>query len=143
MADVFLPEKRSEIMRKVKSKRNQSTEMRLIAFFKANDIKGWRRNYPLTGKPDFVFPKLKTAIFADGCFWHGHDCRNTRPEQNKEYWTKKRERNIRRDNEVTETLAQRGWNVIRIWECEIKKGSLADKLKNGIINVGEFSSNQR
>lgn len=143
MADVFPPEKRSEIMRKVKSKHNQSTEMRLIAFFKVNGIKGWRRNYPLTGKPDFVFPKLKTVVFADGCFWHGHDCRNTRPEQNKEYWTKKRERNIRRDNEVTETLAQRGWNVIRIWECEIKKGSLADKLKNGIINVGEFSSNQR
>ena len=63
-------------MRNVKSKRNQSTEMRLIAFFKANGIKGWRRNYPITGKPDFVFPKLKTAIFADGCFWHGHDCRN-------------------------------------------------------------------
>ena len=122
MADVFLPEKRSEIMRKVKSKRNQSTEMRLIAFFKANGIKGWRRNYPLTGKPDFVFPKLKTVIFADGCFWHGHDCRNTRPEQNKEYWTKKRERNVRRDQEVTATLTRRGWNVVRIWECEIKKG---------------------
>ena len=122
MADVFLPEKRSEIMRKVKSKRNQSTEMRLIAFFKAKGIKGWRRNYPLTGKPDFVFPKLKIAIFADGCFWHGHDCRNTRPEQNKEYWAKKRERNVRRDQDVTETLTRRGWNVVRIWECEIKKG---------------------
>ncbi len=55
MADVFPPEKRSEIMRKVKSNRNQSTEMHLIVFFKANGIKGWRRNYPLTGKPDFVF----------------------------------------------------------------------------------------
>jgi len=114
MADVFPPEKRCEIMHKVKSKRNQSTEMRLIVFFKANGIKGWRRNYPLAGKPDFVFPKLKTAIFADGCFWHGHDCRNTRPEQNKEYWTKKRERNVRRDQEVTEALTRRGWKVVRI-----------------------------
>ncbi|MEI6411754.1 MAG: very short patch repair endonuclease [Bacteroidota bacterium] len=128
MADVFPPEKRSEIMRKVKSKRNESTEMRLITFFKANKIKGWRRNYPLPGKPDFVFPKLKIAIFADGCFWHGHDCRNTRPEQNKDYWAKKRERNVRRDLEVTETLSCKGWNVVRIWECEIKKVRFEEKL---------------
>lgn len=129
MSDVFLPEKRSEIMRKVKSKRNQSTEMRLIAFFKDNGIQGWRRNYPLTGKPDFVFPKLKTAIFADGCFWHGHDCRNTRPVQNKEYWTKKRERNQKRDQEVTEALCGKGWNVVRVWECEIKSGDFEAKLQ--------------
>lgn len=130
MADVFPLEKRSEIMRKVKSKHNHSTEMRLIAFFKAKGIKGWRRNYPLTGKPDFVFPKLKTAIFADGCFWHGHDCRNTRPEQNKEYWAKKRDRNVKRDNEVTENLIGKGWKVVRIWECEIKKGSFESKLQH-------------
>ena len=129
MADIFLPEKRSEIMRQVKSKRNKSTEMRLIAFFKANGVKGWRRNYPLIGKPDFVFPKLKTAIFADGCFLHGHDCRNTRPEQNKEYWTKKRERNRKRDQYVTETLVRKGWNVVRIWECEIKRGGFEGKLQ--------------
>ncbi|MFM7153063.1 MAG: very short patch repair endonuclease [Bacteroidota bacterium] len=135
MTDVFPLEKRSEIMRKVKSKRNQSTEMRLIAFFKTNGIKGWRRNYPLTGKPDFVFPKLKTVIFADGCFWHGHDCRNTRPEQNKEYWTKKRERNVRRDQEVTEILTRRGWNVVRIWECEIKKGGFEVKFPPILMNA--------
>ena len=130
MADVFPLEKRSEIMRKVKSKHNHSTELRLIAFFNTNGIKGWRRNYPITGKPDFIFPKLKTAIFADGCFWHGHDCRNTRPEQNKEYWAKKRERNQKRDQEVTETLTQKGWKVVRIWECEIKKGGFESKLQH-------------
>jgi DNA mismatch endonuclease (patch repair protein) len=128
MADFFTPEKRSEIMRQVKSKRNKSTEMRLIAFFKTNGIKGWRRNYHLAGKPDFVFPKLKIAIFADGCFWHGHDCRNTRPEQNKEYWAKKRERNVMRDQEVTDALTRKGWNVLRIWECEIKKGGFETRL---------------
>ncbi|NUQ25511.1 MAG: DNA mismatch endonuclease Vsr [Saprospiraceae bacterium] len=128
MADVFTSEKRSEIMRQVKSNRNKSTEMRLIAFYKANGIKGWRRNYHLIGKPDFVFPKLKIAIFADGCFWHGHDCRNTRPEQNKEYWVKKRERNVMRDQEVTDTLTRKGWSVLRIWECEIKKGGFETRL---------------
>lgn len=128
MADNFPSEKRSEIMRKVKSTGNLSTEKKLIAYFAATGIKGWRRNYPLVGKPDFVFPKLNTALFADGCFWHGHDCRNTRPEQNKEYWTEKRNRNMLRDQVVGEALRKKGWNVIRIWECEIKNGAFQEKL---------------
>ncbi|NUQ25496.1 MAG: DNA mismatch endonuclease Vsr [Saprospiraceae bacterium] len=136
MADIVTPAKRSEIMSQVKSKRNKSTEMLLITFFKASGIKGWRRSYPLLGKPDFVFPKLKIAIFTDGCFWHGHDCRNTRPEQNKEYWAKKRERNIMRDQEVTDILAQKGWNVLRIWECEIKKRKFETKLQH-ILSLRE------
>ncbi|MDR0505777.1 MAG: very short patch repair endonuclease, partial [Dysgonamonadaceae bacterium] len=93
-------------------------------FFKANLIIGWRRNFKLFGKPDFTFPKLKTVIFVDGCFWHGHDCRNTRPKDNADYWSKKRERNINRDKEVTQTLQNKGWAVIRLWECELKNEKL-------------------
>ena len=92
MADVFDEEKRSDIMRQVKSKKNKSTELRLIEIFKQNGITGWRRNYPVKGHPDFVFPKKKIAVFVDGCIWHGHDCRNTRPVNHQEYWQKKRER---------------------------------------------------
>ena len=77
MADVFDAEKRSDIMRQVKSKKNKSTELRLIEIFKENGITGWRRNYPVKGHPDFVFPKKKIAVFVDGCFWHGHDCRSS------------------------------------------------------------------
>ena len=121
MSDTFTPEQRSEIMRKVKSKRNRSTEMKLIEFFKSQGIKGWRRNYPLAGKPDFVFPKQRLVIFADGCFWHGHDCRNTRPQQNKPYWDAKRTRNQERDKLVTTLLTQKAWKVVRVWECEIGK----------------------
>ncbi len=79
MPETFTKEQRSQIMQQVKSSRNKSTELKLIQFFKANKINGWRRNYKLFGKPDFVFTKSKTAIFVDGCFWHGHDCRNTTP----------------------------------------------------------------
>ena len=61
-------------MRKVKSKKNKSTELRLIDIFKQNGITGWKRNYPVKGHPDFVFLKEKVAVFVDGCFWHGHDC---------------------------------------------------------------------
>ena len=121
MADVFTKEQRSEIMRKVKSDRNRSTELKLIVFFRSNGIRGWRRNYKLFGKPDFVFPKIKTAVFVDGCFWHGHDCRNTKPQTNQDYWQKKIARNRKRDRMVTKTLKLRGWRVIRIWECAIDK----------------------
>ncbi len=122
MSDTFTPEQRSEIMRKVKSRRNRSTELKLIEIFKSQGIKGWRRNYPLPGKPDFVFPKQRVVVFADGCFWHGHDCRNTRPQQNKPYWDAKRARNQERDKLVTALLIQKGWRVVRVWECEIRKG---------------------
>jgi len=122
MSDTFTPQQRSEIMRKVKSRRNLSTELKLIEFFRSEGIKGWRRNYPLPGKPDFVFPKQRLVIFADGCFWHGHDCRNTRPQQNKPYWDAKRARNQERDKLVTALLTKKGWKVVRVWECEIRKG---------------------
>lgn len=121
MADIFNSKKRSDIMSKVHSKNNKSTELKLIQIFEENHIKGWRRNYPVKGHPDFVFIDKKIAIFVDGCFWHGHDCRNTRPSDNADYWTKKRERNIKHDKEITKLFEQRGWTVIRIWECELKK----------------------
>ena len=89
MADIFDAGKRSDVMRQIKSKKNKSTELRLIEIFKQNGITGWRRNYPVKGHPDFIFPKKKIAVFVDGCFWHGHDCRNTRPADHQEYWQKK------------------------------------------------------
>ena len=131
MADVFDAEQRSDIMRRVKSQNNSSTELRLIALFQRLGIAGWRRNYPVKGRPDFVFPREKIAVFVDGCFWHGHDCRNTRPSDNREYWQKKRERNMRRDKEVTAMFEARGWSVLRIWECELKRkneAALCDRL---------------
>lgn len=121
MADVFDSKKRSSIMSKVRSKNNKSTELKLIKVFKEKNITGWRRNYPVKGHPDFVFLDRKIAIFVDGCFWHGHDCRNTRPADNSDYWSNKRERNIQHDKEITDLFRSRGWTVIRIWECELKK----------------------
>ncbi len=81
------------------------------------------------GHPDFVFLAQKVAVFVDGCFWHGHDCRNTRPSDNQEYWSKKRERNKKHDMEVTAMFESRDWKVLRIWECELKKKNEAVLLK--------------
>ena len=126
MSDVFDKEARSAIMRAVKSKNTKSTELALIKLFKENHITGWRHSYNVKGHPDFVFLEKRIAIFVDGCFWHGHDCRNTRPADNAEYWAKKRERNIQRDKETTERFEKRGWTVVRIWECELRKKNLPE-----------------
>ena len=128
MADVFSKSKRSEVMRAVKSRNNKSTELKLIEIFKTEKITGWRRNYKLFGKPDFVFPKQRLAIFLDGCFWHGHDCRNTKPAENADYWRRKIERNKKRDEAVSQFLTEKGWKVLRIWECRIKKKVLPSEL---------------
>ena len=121
MSDVFDDKKRSEIMKAVRSKDNKSTERKLINLFREYGITGWRRNYKVKGHPDFVFPKQKIAIFVDGCFWHGHNCRNTKPKDNEDYWNKKRQRNIEHDKQITTLFQNRGWRVLRIWECELKK----------------------
>ena len=123
MSDTFSKEKRSDIMKQVRSSGNRSTELRLIHIFKERHIVGWRRKYPLYGRPDFVFPKLRIAIFADGCFWHGHNCRNVVPSTNADYWKKKVDRNRERDESVTQYLTGKGWTVLRIWECVIRRGA--------------------
>lgn len=129
MADVFSKEKRSEIMSRVRSKGNKATEKKLASLFRENGIKGWRRNYRLFGSPDFVFPKKKVAVFVDGEFWHGHPTLGQIPKTNTEFWRNKIERNKARDALVNETLKEKGWKVIRIWQHELKDKKWHDKIK--------------
>ena len=102
-----------------------AADMFTYLYFKEMNISGWRRHYKVKGHPDFVFLDKRIAVFVDGCFWHGHDCRNTRPADNAEYWQKKRQRNMERDRSVTALFEARGWTVIRIWECELTKKNRA------------------
>ncbi len=126
MTDTFDAEKRSSIMRHVRSKGNKTTEIKLIGLFKKYGIKGWKRNYNVKGHPDFVFMNNHVAVFVDGCFWHGHECRNIHPKANAGYWNQKREKNMQHDKIITELFTKRGWTVIRIWECELKKSTEED-----------------
>ncbi len=93
-----------------------------------------RRDLP--GKPDIVLPKYKTVIFVNGCFWHGCPvCRHAkiRPKENADYWNRKLDRNMRRDQENYMALKEKGWRVLIVWECETKKKNiprLGDRLKN-------------
>jgi DNA mismatch endonuclease (patch repair protein) len=100
----------------IKSKGNRNTELRLISIFRAHRITGWRRNYPLPGKPDFVFPRAKFAVFVDGCFWHGCKRHCRLPKSRTEFWHPKIARNQARDRKVKRLINERGWKVIRIWE---------------------------
>jgi len=136
MTDTVSYKKRSEIMKANKPKGNKSTELKLIKIFKEIEIKGWRRNYTIAkSSPDFVFLKKKIAIFVDGCFWHGHDCRTLKPKTNKKYWDEKIKKNRERDIIIKNRIENKGWRVIRIWECEIKKDkeNIILQLKNNLL----------
>ncbi|MGA2279631.1 MAG: very short patch repair endonuclease [Verrucomicrobiota bacterium] len=113
---------RSALMSRIRSSRNATTELKLLSLLRAARLRGWRRNYPLPGKPDFTFPKSKLAVFVDGCFWHGHGCgRNLKPKRNAALWRKKIFGNQGRDRQMTRKLCEAGWTVIRIWECKLAK----------------------
>ncbi|MEW6301828.1 MAG: hypothetical protein AB1705_00040 [Verrucomicrobiota bacterium] len=72
-------------------------------------------------RPDFVFPKLRVAVFVDGCFWHGCPLHATKPRSNAAFWRKKLASNQARDRLVTRTLRRRGWRVLRIWEHDLAR----------------------
>ena len=109
----------------------------------------WRRGFRykvndkfLPGRPDIVLPKYRTVIFVHGCFWHGHkDCKYyTVPKTNTEFWMAKVARNQERDQEVWRKLEAKGWSVIIVWECQLKKAKLEETIKRvacEIVRNGE------
>ena len=114
--------RRGELMSRVRSTGNQTTEKKLEFLLRKAGLTGWRRHQQLPGHPDFVWPKVKVAVFVDGCFWHGHNCgKNVTPKTNVKAWRDKIERNQVRDQRVARYLRQVGWKVIRIWECRLTK----------------------
>jgi DNA mismatch endonuclease, patch repair protein len=120
MADTLTSSERSTLMSKIRSKGNRTTELRMIQIFRAHKITGWRRNSPLPGKPDFIFPKARLCVFVDGCFWHGCPKCYRQPKSKKGFWRKKVAANQARDKTVIRELRHQGWRVVRFWECRIK-----------------------
>jgi len=131
--DVLDREARSRVMASVRSSGNRSTELAVIQVFRTNGVSGWRRKWPILGKPDFVWPRLKVALFIDGCFWHGcrYHCRL--PATNKHYWIRKIVGNRARDRHICRELRKRGWRAVRVWEHEIKSPDrLVDKIRQSL-----------
>ena len=126
MADTKTPSERSENMSRIRSTNTKPEEIvRKYLFSHGFRYRKNDKRYP--GKPDIVLPKYRTIIFVNGCFWHMHGCSRSRlPRSNQDYWFPKIERNIQRDTETHQKLKTAGWQVIVVWECELKK-RLAEK----------------
>lgn len=120
-ADVFTKKKRSAVMARIRSAGNRTTEVRFASLLRQERIVGWRRHYPMRGRPDFVFPAQRLAIFVDGCFWHACTrCSDGHlPKGNRSYWVQKIAGNRKRDRRVTRSLRKRGWRVWRLRECSV------------------------
>jgi DNA mismatch endonuclease, patch repair protein len=113
---------RSELMSRVRSKGNKTTEQRMVQLLRFHRLSGWRRHADLPGRPDFVWPRARVALFVHGCFWHGHDCgRNLKPKRNIGFWENKIVTNRRRDRRNRLVLRQQGWSVITVWECHLSR----------------------
>lgn len=121
MSDVYSPEKRSAVMRRVKG-RDTTPELKVRRLLTALGARYRLHRKDLPGKPDIVMAGRRLAIFVHGCFWHGHDCvRGARaPKTNRDYWLGKVGRNRERDVESRAALEAAGWRVETIWECEMK-----------------------
>jgi len=127
--DKVSPEIRSSIMSHVHSAGNRSTELRLIKIFRSFGVKGWRRKSHLPGKPDFVFHRQRVALFVDGCFWHGCPWHCRMPSTRRPYWLGKIKANKVRDHRIRRLLQSHGWTVIRVWEHQLCKGLISERVE--------------
>ena len=131
MADKHSKEVRSYNMSQIRSTNTKPEELvRKYLFAKGFRYRKNDKRYP--GKPDIVLPKYRTVIFVNGCFWHKHDgCHYfVWPKSNIKFWHEKITRNVNRDNDNYQKLKEMGWNVLIVWECELKKDIRENTLNN-------------
>lgn len=135
MADNHSKEVRSMNMSHIRSI-NSKPEEKVRKYLFSKGFR-YRKNVKLLpGCPDIVLPKYKTIVFVNGCFWHKHDCgRFVWPLSNEEYWRKKINRNVDRDKKNVEDLKRQGWNVIIVWECQLKNNSIDNTMTELIKEI--------
>lgn len=121
MPERFTVEQRSRCMSQVKN-RDTGPEMLVRRALHRRGLRYRLHVRSLPGSPDLVFPRYRTALFVNGCFWHGHaGCkRAARPTSHRSFWDEKIDRNIERDRIAHERLAQLGWRVLVVWQCETR-----------------------
>jgi DNA mismatch endonuclease, patch repair protein len=111
---------RSKIMASVKRYGNKTTELAMARMLRRSGFVGYRKHWPITGKPDFAWPQMRIALFVDGCFWHGCPRCYRLPGDNRPHWKSKVLSNRRRDRRRTRELRSLRWHVLRIWEHALK-----------------------
>jgi DNA mismatch endonuclease (patch repair protein) len=95
-------------------------------------LTGYRKQWPIAGKPDFAWPGLKVAVFVDGCFWHGCPRCNRPAKSNIEFWRGKIDANRKRDIRVASKLRHQGWSVLRIRECKVESESALARVRKAV-----------
>jgi DNA mismatch endonuclease, patch repair protein len=139
--DTFSREKRSDIMRRVRSS-NTSPELLVRRLLHRAGYRFKLYGSDLPGNPDIVLPKYRAIILVHGCFWHRHKgCREaTMPKSNVPYWEAKFARNENRDRRIKRALTRLGWRVITAWECQTKDPvRLLAKLKRALLRLYPMS----
>ena len=120
MADNVSKKVRSSVMRAIPSRGTRPEVLMRLGLVRSK-FKGWRmHSAQLPGKPDFVFPIKKVAIFVDGCFWHGCKECYRGPKSSKRYWSSKLRLNMDRDAKVRKALMSKGWRILRFWEHQVR-----------------------
>ncbi len=120
LADVFTPEKRSDVMSRIRS-RDTLPELILRRGLHALGFRYRVNDQRLPGRPDLVLPKFRAVILVNGCFWHGHDCHLFRlPRTRRDFWQQKIDANKERDARNFLLLTEADWRVMVIWECALK-----------------------
>lgn len=121
MTDVLTPSQRSRCMAAVRS-RDTSPEMTVRRIVHAMGFRYRLHDRRLPGCPDLVLPRLKKIIEIRGCFWHRHACPSGRlvPATRRSFWTRKFETNALRDRRNLRRLRRDGWDVLIVWECQLK-----------------------
>lgn len=135
MSDTMTPEQRHRCMAAIHGK-DTKPEVLVRKFLFAKGLRFRVCDRKLPGAPDIVLPKYKTVIFIDGCFWHGHEgCKYYQiPKTNTEFWKSKVHTNKERDTRNDKTLTATGWNIFRIWECEIRNKTTRAKILENLYN---------
>ena len=136
MADVHTPERRSYNMSRIRN-RNTKPEELVRKFLFSQGLRYRKNDVRFHGKPDIVLPKYRTVIFVNGCFWHKHEgCKYfVWPKNNAEFWHEKILSNVERDLRNYERLQQMGWNIIVVWECDLKKEVRSETLSRIVQGI--------
>jgi DNA mismatch endonuclease (patch repair protein) len=130
MPEVHAPEVRRYNMSRIRSK-DTKLEMLVRKYLFSRGLRFYKNDKRYPGHPDIVLPKYNTIVFINGCFWHCHEgCKGFKtPEANPKYWIPKLARTRERDAANIQSLQSSGWNIVIVWECEIKKAVRQKRLE--------------
>lgn len=137
MTDTMTPDQRHVCMSHIHSK-DTKPELKVRKWLWSHGYRYRLNVKSVPGKPDIVMRPYRTAIFVNGCFWHGHDCGKSRmPKSNTDFWEAKIARNRKRDKENYRLLQENGWHVIVIWECRLKPAVIEHTMREVELLLNE------